>query len=231
VDARFIAAILIASSIGAAAQPPPKAEPRVIRVGGIATTTATPDQAQVDIGVLTQAPTAKEAAAENAKRVEAVMAALRQALGAKADIKTISYSVNPIYGEAKPNRGPMVTGYSVDDVVRATTSELAQVGKILDAAVGAGANDVRDLSFSLKDPQPARAQALRDAVSHARGEADVIAASLGVKLGRVRSVESSGEMPIVRPMMKAAMVRAATPVEPGTIDVNASVTVTFEIPD
>ena len=228
---RLAVAILLASSIAAAAQTEPKVEPRVIRVGGSAIATAAPDQAQVDIGVLTQAPTAKDAAAENAKRVEAVMAALRQVLGAKADLKTVSYSVNPIYSEAKGNRGPAVTGYSVDNVVRATTSELAQVGKVLDAAVGAGANDVRGLSFSLKDPVPVRAQALRDAVSHARAEADVIAASLGVKLGRVRSVEAGGEMPIVRPMMKAEMMRAATPVEPGTIDVNASVTVTFDIAD
>jgi len=225
------AAIVLACSVGAAAQPESK-DARVIRVAGNATATAEPDRAQVDLGVLTQAQTAKEAAGENAKRLEAVLNAVRQALGAKADLKTISYSVNPIYGEARPNRGPTVTGYSVDNVVRVTTGELAQVGKILDSAMAAGANDVRGLSFSLKDEQPVRAQALREAVSRARAEAEVIAASLGVKLGRVRAVEAAGEPPIVRPMMMgAAMARAATPVEPGTLEVHASVTVTFEIGD
>ena len=225
------AAIVLACSVGAAAQPESK-DARVIRVAGNATATAEPDRAQVDLGVLTQAQTAKEAAGENAKRLEAVLDAVRQALGAKADLKTISYSVNPIYGEARPNRGPTVTGYSVDNVVRVTTGELAQVGKILDSAMAAGANDVRGLSFSLKDEQPVRAQALREAVSRARAEAEVIAASLGVKLGRVRAVEAAGEPPIVRPMMMgAAMARAATPVEPGTLEVHASVTVTFEIGD
>ena len=225
------AAIVLACSVGAAAQPESK-DARVIRVAGNATATAEPDRAQVDLGVLTQAQTAKEAAGENAKRLEAVLDAVRQALGAKADLKTISYSVNPIYGEARPNRGPTVTGYSVDNVVRVTTGELAQVGKILDSAMAAGANDVRGLSFSLKDEQPVRAQALREAVSRARAEAEVIAVSLGVKLGRVRAVEAAGEPPIVRPMMMgAAMARAATPVEPGTLEVHASVTVTFEIGD
>ena len=226
------AAIVLACSVGAAAQPESKDTARVIRVAGNATATAAPDRAQVDLGVLTQAQSAKQAASENAKRLEAVLAAVRQALGAKADLKTISYSVNPIYGEARPNRGPSVTGYSVDNVVRVTTGELAQVGKILDSAMEAGANDVRGLSFSLKDEQPVRAQALREAVSRARAEAEVIAASLGVKLGRVRAVEAAGEPPIIRPMMMgAAMARAATPVEPGTLEVHASVTVTFEIGD
>jgi uncharacterized protein len=224
------AAIVFASCIGAAAQPESKDSPRVIRVAGNATATAAPDRAQVDLGVLTQAQSAKEAASENAKRLEAVLAAVRQALGARADLKTISYSVNPMYGEARPSRAPTVTGYSVDNVVRVTTGDLAQVGKILDSAMEAGANDVRGLSFSLKDEQPVRAQALREAVSRARAEAEVIAASLGVKLGRVHAVEAAGEPPIVRPMMMgAAMARAATPVEPGTLEVHASVTVTFEI--
>jgi uncharacterized protein YggE len=232
VRVRLAAAIVLASWVGAAAQQEGKDTPRTIRVAGNATTTAAPDQAQIDLGVLTQAQTAKEAASENAKRVEGVIAAARQALGAKADLKTIGYSVNPIYGEAKPNRGPAVTGYSVDNVVRVTTGDLAPVGKLLDAAIAAGANDVRGLSFSLKDQQPVRAQALREAVGHARSEAEAIASSLGVKLGRVRSVEAAGEPPVVRPMMMgAAMARAATPVEPGTIEVHASVTVTFEIGD
>src|ERR1044072_3746532 len=104
------AAIVLACSVGAAAQPESK-DARVIRVAGNATATAEPDRAQVDLGVLTPAQTAKEAGGKNAKRLAAVLDAVRQAVGPKADLKTISYSVNPIYGEARPNRGPTVTGY------------------------------------------------------------------------------------------------------------------------
>jgi len=232
VRSRLAATLVLASCVAASAEQQATSDARLIRVVGSATATAAPDRAQIDLCVMTQAPTAKDAAAENAKRVEAVMTALRQALGAKAELKTVSYSVNPTYGEPKPNRAPVVTGYTVDDVVRVTTGDLAQVGKILDDAIAAGANDVRGLAFSLKDPQPVRAQALREAATRARAEAEVIASTLGVKLGRVHSVDAGGEPPIVRPMMVgAAMARAATPVEPGTLDVNASVTVTFEIVD
>lgn len=209
-------------------------EPRVIRVVGSATATASPDHAQIDLGVLTQADAATRAAGENAKYVDRVLGAVRKVLGAKADVKTISYSVTPTYGDAKPSRPPTVSGYSAQNIVRVETDELSQVSKVIDAATEAGANDVRGLQFTLKNEGEVRGRALRDAVAKARTEADTIASALGVKILRVRTAETAGEPPIVRPMMmSAAMARSEasppTPVEPGTIEVHAIVTVTFEI--
>jgi len=204
----------------------------IVRVVGAATITAAPDQAQVDLGVVNQAGTANEAASENAKRVENVIAAVRTA-APKATVTTVEYSVHPNYGEYKPNEPPKVTGYSAQNIVRVTSDDLGHVGKILDAGTGAGANSVRALSFTLKNEGDVRKRALSEAVAKGRAQADAIAGALGVKIVGVRSAEVMGEPPpMVRTMgtmAGLAKAEAATPVEPGTLDVHASVTLTFDI--
>src|SRR5206468_11668149 len=161
--------------------------------------------------------------------------AVRKTLDRGAELKTVGYTVTPLYGEVKPGRSSAISGYSAQNVIRVTTSDLSRVSSIIDAGMGAGANDVRGLQFSIANEQEVRARALRDAVDRAKAEGQVIASALGAKVLRVRAAEAAGEPPIVRPMMiGAAMARgepAATPVEPGTIEVHASVTVTFEIGD
>ena len=208
-------------------------ELRIIRVVGVASASAAPDRAEIDLGVLTQAESAEQAASENAKRVDAVLAAVRKTLDTEADVTTIGYSVTPLYGEGKPNRAPSISGYSAQNVIHVTTADLSRVSPVIDAGTAAGANDIRGLRFSLKNEQEVRARALREAVSRAKAEAEVIASALGVKILRVRAAETAGEPPIVRPMMiGAAMARGGappTPVEPGTIELHANVTVTFEI--
>jgi uncharacterized protein YggE len=223
-------ALLGATTAGSADEP--KASPRVIRVTAEATVHAVPDLAEIDLGVMTEAVTASEAASENAKRVDKVLGAIRGLAGVKAELKTVGYSVSPRYAESKGGRPPAVAGYAAENVVRVRTGDLTQVSALIDAATGAGANDVRGLQFSRKDEDAVRAQALREAVAKAKLEAETIADSLGVKIGRVISAETSAEPPIGRPMMAMAMKGAGeathTPVEPGTIDMHASIAIAFE---
>jgi uncharacterized protein YggE len=223
--------IVITSS--AAASDTERADPRTVRVVAEATVRATPDHAQIDLGVFNQAPTANEAASENAKHVEQVLAALRAA-APKAKVTTVEYSVNPTYGEYKPNEPPKVTGYSAQNIVRVATDELDHVSKILDAATGAGANEVRGLSFTLKNEAEVRKRALTEAVAKGRAQAEAIAAALGVKIVGVRSADAAGVPPIVRPMVMGLArakgeAAAPTPIEAGTLDIHASVTLTFDI--
>jgi hypothetical protein len=118
--------------------------------------------------------------------------------------------------------------------VRVATDDLPQVSKVIDEAMGASANDVRGLSFTLKNEAEVRGRALREAVAKGKAQAEAIAAALGVKIHRVQSADAAGEPPIVRPMMMGmAMAKSEaappTPVEPGTLDVHATVNLTFEI--
>jgi uncharacterized protein YggE len=203
-----------------------------IRVTGEAAVTTKPDQAQIDVGVVTEAKNAQAAATENAEKLDAVLAKLRKALGPGADIKSTSYALTPVYHYPKEGGTPTITGYSATNVIQVKTSELTQVGKIIDTATQSSANRIQSLQFTLKDEQAVYIQALREAVSKARAKAEAIASALELKTVRVLSVEEGG--PLSRPVYAEGMqARAAapvqTPVEPGTIEVRARVTLTVEI--
>lgn len=201
-----------------------------IRVTGEATVTVKPDQAWIDIGVVTQAQTAEAAAAQNARQLDAALGELRKALGANADIKTISYSLNPNYRYPREGGKPTITGYTATNIVQVKMDDLTQVGKVIDLATQSGANTIHQLRFTLKDEQAAQAQALREAALKAKAKAEALAAALGLKITRVLSVAESGA--VVRPVQDLAVARAeaaTTPIEPGTIDVRATVTLTAEV--
>jgi uncharacterized protein len=204
-----------------------------IRVMGDAAVTVKPDQAEINIGVLTIAQTAQAAANQNAQKQDAVIAELRKALGAGADIKTIGYSISPNYRYPKEGGQPTIIGYTASNVVHVKTTNLAQIGKVIDAATATGANTIQSLRFTLKDEAAAREQALGEASKKARAKAEAIASALGLKVQRILRVEE-GASPI-RPMMEMdaialrAQAPASTPIESGSIDVRATVTLTVEI--
>jgi len=229
--------------------------PPEIQVTGDAAIHAKPDRATLDVGVVTEAPTAQAASALNAKRAEAVIAALRAVLAAapvgasdgaaapgaapeespsqaQSQITTINYSLDPVYSRPKPGGNPVITRYSAANVVRVTTDDLSLVGRLIDGAMGAGANRIDRLVFTLQDEQPLMMKALQQASARAKAKADAIAAALGVKIIRVLQVEENG--PTVRPVERmlrfsAAAPETPTPVEPGSVDVTATVTLTVEV--
>lgn len=206
--------------------------PPSIRVSAEATVAAQPDQAQIDIGVTTQAQTAQAAAASNARQLETALAELRRALGASAEIKTISYSLSPDYRYPKEGGSPTIAGYTAINIVRVTLNDLGKIGQVIDVATQSGANRIHQLRFTLKDEQAAQSQALRAAATKARAQAEALAQALGLKITRVLSVTESGAgvQPIVRDVMLArAEAAAPTPIEPGAIEVRATVTLTVEI--
>lgn len=227
-----LAVLTLLSAIVAAQEPAERLAPPSIRVSGEATVTAQPDQAQIDIGVTTQAQTAKAAADNNAQQLETVLAQLRQALGADAEIKTVSYTLNPDYRYPKEGGKPTIIGYTATNIVRVTLNDLTKVGQVIDVATQSGANRIHQLQFKLKNEQAAQSQALRAAAVKAKAQAEALAQALDLKITRVLSVveSSAGVQPIVRDVMMARSEAAAsTPVEPGTIEVRATVTLTVEV--
>ena len=227
-----VVGFVVPAAAGFADEPAGKAVPAVIRVTGEATINAKPDLAEINLGVVTQAETGQAAAAQNAKKQDAVLGELRKAMGAAAEIKTISYSLNPNYSYPKDGRQPTISGYTASNVVQVTTAELDRVGEVIDIATRSGANTVNSLRFTLKDEQAASSQALREAAIQARGKADALASALKVRIVRVLQAEESGQ-PVRAMFMAAESARGAaaapTPVEVGTIEVRASVTLTVEI--
>jgi len=230
---------MAASTLGpapAAAQTPPAATPlSSIRVTAEARISARPDRVQIDIGVLTQAQLSHDAAAGNARALDAVLAAVRGVAGATAQLRTVSYSLSPSYQYHPGGGEPTITGYTALDVVQVTLDELARMGDVIDAATRTGANRVQGIQFLLRDQDAVRTEALREAAIRARGEAETLAAALNLRVLRVLTVdESSPRIVPIRAHIAAARSAAAsaevaTPVEAGTLDVTAEVTLTVEV--
>ena len=230
----LITAWLLSVSSSAAQPVPDRPRPPAITVNGEATIAAEPDQAQIDIGVTTQARSAPDASKENAERLARVLAEVKKLLGKGDEVKTSGYSLNPQYRYPQGGK-PEIVGYTANNIVRIKTTKLDDVGKLIDAAMQAGANNINRLMFTLKDEEAARLDALRQASAKAKAKAEAIAASLGLKILRIASV-TEGErsfQPIFRqtPMARgeALTAQAPTPVEPGTVDVKSTVSLTVEV--
>lgn len=218
----FCAAVVFAIAASASAQ----ARRPFVRALGQGSVSVQPDQARIDIGVVSQASTAQDASQQNATRLTAVLGQLRQVLGLAADIRTVSYSLTPNY-TYPPGGSPVLNGYTATNIVEVTTNDLTIVGKVIDTATAAGANNIQSLQFGLKDDQPARKQALQSASQQARAHADAMAAGLGAHTGAVLAVEEMGASNIT-PVL-AATPTATTPVQPGAVTVTASVTLDVEL--
>ena len=237
----LVAAALTAASSWAIAQPlrtfppvPPSPRPATIQVTGQAKVSQTPDRVYIDIGVTTQAPKSEAAAAQNASRVSAVIAAVKRAAGSGAQLTTTEYSVTPNYNYPRDGGTPTLVGYTVSNVVQVRLDDLRQVGPVIDAATQAGSNNVQNIRFALRDEEGPRGEALRKAAQNARQDAETLAGALDLKVVRVLSVDeqSPAVVPIYPQIRQFAVKMAAapaTPVETGTIDVNATVTLTVEV--
>jgi uncharacterized protein YggE len=222
----------------AAQQPAPHAAmPGTIRVSATGEARGTPDQAWIDFGMETLAPTARAAGEQNARAMDRVVSALLAAGIVRADVQTHDYNLYPEYQPRPDGQGaPTIRGYHATNVVTVRTDRIAQVGALIDAALAAGANRADAIRFGLKNPDALRAQALRQALDRGRAEAQTIAAGLGVRVGRVMDASTSSTPP--RPMPMAMMARAAaadaapappTPVEAGEQTVMAMVSLVFAI--
>ena len=185
--------------------------------------TAVPDEATVTAGVHTQAATAADALAQNAKLMNQVIAAIKSAGG--KDVQTQQVSLYP-----RNDDNGNVIGYVADDSVSAS-AKIADAGALVDAAVGAGANTVGGPSLSVSDRDAQYREALKDAVQDARAKAQALAEAGGFGVGPVSQVteQSNAPQPVFETAVAGKAAAAPTPVEPGTEDITADVTVTFAI--
>src|SRR5689334_1829631 len=185
--------------------------------------TVVPDEATVSAGIRTDAATASAALAQNARTMNDVIAALKRAGG--DELQTQQVSLYP-----QTDEGGKVTGYVAQNTVSAKAS-IAGAGALVDAATAAGANTVDGPSLGVSDRDALYRSALKKAVEDARAKALALADAGGFGVGPVTTVVEQGatEQPVFAPLASAAKAADSTPVEPGTQDVTADVTVTFTI--
>ena len=199
-----------------------------IQVSAHAEAKVQPDRATIHIAVLTRAATAAAAANENARIQTRVFAALR-ALGLQNDqLSTTGYHVGPEY-RYEPNREARIIGYQVNNTIVVEVRRLEQVGPVIDAALGAGANQISGLNFYASNTEEARRTALGRAIEMARLDAEAMARAAGGTLGELLEASVGGFVPPPMPMMMrgrmaAAAEQADTPINPGAQTLAVDVT-------
>jgi hypothetical protein len=205
----------------------------ILTVSGSGTARVAPDEATVRLGVLAQAPTAREAQGQVNRSAQAVLDALHKLGVAPEQIQTTGLSLNPRYAQERSEEGPRITGYQAANTVSVRLDDLAKVGPAIDAGLAAGANNLDGVDFGLRDDDAAKAAALADAVRSARGKAEALARALKVRLVEILEVAEGGVSisPPPTPFRGRAMASAmvATPVSAGEVGVEASVTVRWRI--
>ena len=192
-----------------------------ITVSGVGKIESVPNESQMSFGVETRGETARAAIAANADVARRVINALRQA-GAR-ELATQYVSVYPVSGESGT-----ITGYSASNSVSAV-SDVDDAAALIDAAAGAGANQISGPRLSSRNAEELYRQALAEAVDQARERAQVLAKAAGRSVGEISAiVEGSGPSPLPY-AERASMDAAATPIVPGQQETSATVTVTFDL--
>lgn len=222
---------------GASAQQLPKSANdnrlTTVTVSGDARVTAKPDTATVSISVVTQNKNATEAQQQNANQTTAVINALKSAAGSGAEIETSGYTLTPqrVYKENQP---PTIVGYEARNSITVTLKDLTRVGAVIDASAGAGANNIDNVAFSLRQDREARAKALADATREAIGKANTLAQVLGGRVVKITAVQEGGTNPrppiiYARQETFSAAKAADTPIEVGTLEINSQVQLVAEV--
>lgn len=193
--------------------------------------TRVPDIAIISAGVTTQAATATDALGQNATRMERVRAALKRAGVVDRDIQTASISLQPQYKYVE-NQAPILTGYQASNQLSVKFRDIRASGKILDALVGEGANQINGPNLTIDHPEAALDEARGKAIATGRARADLYARALGMRVIRVISVSESGgySSPPPQPIMaRAQMADAKTSIDPGEQQLQISVAMAFEL--
>ena len=215
----------------ALAQAAPASDGTLLSVSSRAEARKAPDIATFSAGVVTQAADGNAALRQNAEQMNRVLAAIKAAGVADKDVQTSGISLNPQY-RYEENQPPRITGYQASNTVNVKLREVAKMGKVLDALVASGANQVNGPSFGIDDPEPLYDRARLDALKAARARAETYAGALGVRVRRIVSI-SEGGAAMPSPMPRMAMMKAeaydSTPVAAGESSVSVNLDVVFEL--
>jgi uncharacterized protein YggE len=236
---RILSALLIAAAVPAA---PAAAQSTVTQaisgtrldISATGEVTRVPDLAIISAGVVARSTTAAAALQETADKMDRVMAALKRAGVADRDIQTSSVNLNPEYRYPE-NQTPQLVGYSASNQVTIRFRDIAASGKILDALVAQGANQISGPSMTIEHPEQALDEARAKAVAIGRGRAEIYARALGMQVARVVSISEGGGYyappappPPPAPMMASAE-RSNTWIEPGEQKLQVSLSMVFEL--
>ena len=207
-----------------------------ITVSGRASVKMLPDEAFINISAITEKPTSQEAVDQNSKLSKAIIDAVNKTGAQNLTVQTTGYDLSPLYDYSKESAPPEIYAYRVTSTIKAKTTELEKIGEIIAAATEAGASSISSIGFDLTDAtkRSAKSDALAAATTDANDKAIAIANAMGLKIDSVLYIIED-EVYFGGPFMAPAGLGearvediAAPVILPQEIEVNASITVTYQ---
>ena len=233
------ALLLTTAALG---QPQPAPLPQnvgpVVTAAGSGHVMTDPDRAIVRLGMTAEAQEASAAQSQVNTTMQAILAAVKALDVPERAIRTEQLTLSPVYDmrpiqNPEQRNEPRIVGYSASNVVSVELDDIAKIGDVVDAGIEAGANQLQGISFHTRDDAAARSEALSLAVRDARAQAEAMAAALGMRIAGLREVVAADA--VVQPPQPYADARfaleAATPIQPGQVEISARVTATFFVVD
>ena len=220
---------LVLSACGSAA-----AQPRTLAVSGNGTVYLAPDIAYIYVGVHNQDAVIATAVNNNNTQTQALVDALKAAGVAEVDIQTSNFSVYNTTSYDQITGQSNGTVYAVDNTVYVTVRDLSMIGKLLNTAVGAGANNINSITFDVADKSAALTEARQKAMANASSLASELAATAGVNLGPIQNVSYSDNSPTLYAYGMggggaSAAPNASVPIQPGLTEITVTVSVSYSL--
>lgn len=209
-----------------------------ISIQGTGIITSAPDIAYINLGVNSDAQTARIALDKNNKAMNNIINAIKKIEVENKDIQTSNFSINPRYNRVQNQQGlPEIIGYKVFNNLNITIRNLDDLGAILDKVVTLGSNRINNIQFAIANPQPLEDQARALAAKDAKRRAEIYAATLGFNLGKIIEISegTSYNQPVMQAkmergaMMMDAVVSSSAPIEAGQQAITSNVTVVWNI--
>ena len=206
----------------------------MVVVRGHAVVPGEPDEVHLALSVTAVESRADAALTEAARLSEELQALLTEMDVPRASRTTAGVSVQE---EWERREGELIQrGYRASNRIVVRLEAFDKVGRLMNAAVGRAKARIEGPWWRIRLENPARTEACRQAVADARRKAEAYATALGMRLGAVVSVVEPGTDQQPRgdaaPMRARTLTAAAAPevsIEPGQLDVPATVDVTFAL--
>jgi uncharacterized protein YggE len=203
---------------------------RTVTVSATGSAVAVPDIARLRLGVASDAASARAALALNSETMTKIVAGLKERAIAPADIQTSALTVEPVYGKPREGEAAPIAGYRVRNAVEVAVREISRLGETLDALVTLGVNQIDGLSFEVSQAETLKDEARKEAIANARRRAELFAAAAGAKLGEALAIlEDAADQSPRGGFFPRAALSKAVPVERGTEEIEARVTVTWAL--
>ncbi|MEK7211689.1 MAG: SIMPL domain-containing protein [Patescibacteria group bacterium] len=208
-------------------------EVKTITIDGAGKITAVPDIGTVDVGFMTEGKNVQAIQKENVAKMNKLIDAIKKLGIDSKDIQTTQYQIYPKYDYT--NGRSALAGYTISQSIMIKIHDLDKISEVLAKAGDSGANQVGGLNFTFDDPEDLKVQVRGKAILNAKGKAEVLANSLGIKLGRIVGFSEGGSSPYPYPLYKSAEGYgvggggAAPAIEAGSLDITSNVSITYEI--